>query len=138
MHLFDHRGFTGKAWLSLTPFLAALLVAISRTMDYRHHWEDVAVGSIVGTVFSYFAYRQYFHPLKSINSNCPYPPRIIREPEPERDLEGLQTHAAQHESRSSHSSYMRLEEAHELDMSASNAAQAEYLSSSVIPASQGE
>jgi len=33
---------------------------------------------------------------------------------------------------------MRLEEAHELDMSASNAAQAEYLSSSVIPASQGE
>jgi len=25
----------GKAWLALSPFMAAALVAISRTMDYR-------------------------------------------------------------------------------------------------------
>ncbi|KAG8727394.1 hypothetical protein FRC12_022538, partial [Ceratobasidium sp. 428] len=35
MHLFDERGHTGKAWIALTPLTGALLVAISRTMDYR-------------------------------------------------------------------------------------------------------
>lgn len=35
LHLFDKKGHTGKAWLSLTPLAGATLVAISRTMDYR-------------------------------------------------------------------------------------------------------
>lgn len=43
------------------------------------HWEDVLVGSIVGTSFSFFAYRQYFPPLGSPNANLPYPPRVVRE-----------------------------------------------------------
>lgn len=30
------------------PSIGALLVAISRTEDYRHHWQDVFIGSLLG------------------------------------------------------------------------------------------
>jgi len=75
LHLFDHRGYAAKAWLSLVPFAGAALVAISRTMDNRHHWQDVLVGSILGTVVSYFTYRQYYPSLASEVSHRPYSPR---------------------------------------------------------------
>ncbi|KAK0459589.1 phosphatidic acid phosphatase type 2/haloperoxidase [Desarmillaria tabescens] len=87
LHLFDKRGHAGKAWLSLSPFAAAALVAISRTMDYRHHWHDVLIGSLLGTVLAYFSYRQYYPSLASELSHRPYSPRIPREPE-----EGLPLH----------------------------------------------
>ncbi|KAK0240274.1 phosphatidic acid phosphatase type 2/haloperoxidase [Armillaria nabsnona] len=87
LHLFDKRGHAGKAWLSFSPFAAAALVAISRTMDYRHHWHDVLVGSLLGTVLAYFSYRQYYPSLASELSHRPYSPRIPREPE-----EGLPLH----------------------------------------------
>ncbi|KAJ7632485.1 phosphatidic acid phosphatase type 2/haloperoxidase [Roridomyces roridus] len=76
LHLFDHRGYAAKAWLSLVPFVGAALVAISRTMDNRHHWQDVLVGSVLGTVVSYFSYRQYYPSLSSEVSHRPYSPRI--------------------------------------------------------------
>ncbi|KAG8737633.1 hypothetical protein FRC10_007975 [Ceratobasidium sp. 414] len=79
LHLFDERGHTGKAWIALTPLTGALLVAVSRTMDYRHHWQDVLVGSIAGLVFAYFSYRQYYPTLESPYSHKPYAPRIPRE-----------------------------------------------------------
>ncbi|KAH8809522.1 acid phosphatase/Vanadium-dependent haloperoxidase [Flagelloscypha sp. PMI_526] len=78
MHLFDRQGHAGKAWLSLAPFAGAALVAISRTMDYRHHWHDVLTGSLLGTVISYFAYRQYYPDLASDISHLPFPPRKAR------------------------------------------------------------
>jgi len=79
LHLFDRRGHAAKAWISLTPLAGASLVAISRSMDYRHHWQDILVGSIVGLVLSYFSYRQYFPSLASSLSHRPYSPRIERE-----------------------------------------------------------
>ncbi|KAJ6630630.1 phosphatidic acid phosphatase type 2/haloperoxidase [Mycena sp. CBHHK59/15] len=79
LHLFDERGYAAKAWVSLVPFAGAALVAISRTMDYRHHWQDVLVGSIVGTVVAYFSYRQYYPSLASEVSHRPYSPRIARD-----------------------------------------------------------
>jgi len=87
LHLFDVKGYAGKAWIFLTPFLAAALVAISRTMDYRHHWQDVLVGATLGTVFAYFSYRQYYPSLASKNSQLPYSPRLRLE-----DPESLPTH----------------------------------------------
>lgn len=78
LHLFDHRGRAGKAWLSVTPFAGAALVAISRTMDYRHHWHDVLAGSILGTTMAYFSYRQYYPNLASELSHRPYSPRFKR------------------------------------------------------------
>ena len=75
--------------------MAATLVAISRTMDYRRtlnlpslyfllhnyiqfpdHWHDVLIGSLVGTVLAYFSYRQYYPSLASSLSHRPYSPRI--------------------------------------------------------------
>ncbi|EJD02401.1 PAP2-domain-containing protein [Fomitiporia mediterranea MF3/22] len=79
LHLFDENGHTTKAWISLTPLSGAALVAISRTMDYRHHWQDVLVGSILGLVMSFFAYRQYYPPLGSPRAHKPFSPRIKRE-----------------------------------------------------------
>ncbi|KAJ4483440.1 phosphatidic acid phosphatase type 2/haloperoxidase [Lentinula aciculospora] len=81
LHLFDHKGHIAKVWLFLAPFSGAALVAISRTMDYRHHWQDVLVGSILGTVMAYFSYRQYYPSLSSELCHRPYSPRIAREPE---------------------------------------------------------
>ncbi|RXW21001.1 hypothetical protein EST38_g4851 [Candolleomyces aberdarensis] len=76
LHLFDKRGHAGKAWVSLFPFCGAALVAISRSMDYRHHWHDILVGSILGVILSFFAYRQYYPSLSSEVSHRPYSPRI--------------------------------------------------------------
>jgi diacylglycerol diphosphate phosphatase/phosphatidate phosphatase len=89
LHLFDRRGHAAKAWLSLAPYAAATLIAISRTMDYRHHWHDVVVGALLGTVVSYFTYRQYYPSLTSELSHRPYSPRIRRE---DQDAGILPTH----------------------------------------------
>ncbi|KDQ60760.1 hypothetical protein JAAARDRAFT_125403 [Jaapia argillacea MUCL 33604] len=79
MHLFDKRGHAGKAWLSVAPLAAASMVAISRSMDYRHHWHDILVGSILGLTMAYFCYRQYYPSLGDELSHRPYSPRIKRE-----------------------------------------------------------
>ncbi len=67
--------------MALTPFIGAALIAISRTMDYRHHWEDVTAGSFLGLVLAFFAYRQYYPPLSSAMSHRPYNPRPLRKKE---------------------------------------------------------
>ncbi|KAF9221838.1 PAP2-domain-containing protein [Gyrodon lividus] len=81
LHLFDTRGHASKAWLSLAPLAAASLVAISRTMDYRHHWQDVITGSLLGLVVSYFSYRQYYPNLASKAAHVPYATRFEGEVE---------------------------------------------------------
>jgi len=40
--------------ISFCPFVAGAFVAISRTQDFNHHWEDVAVGSALGVLFTAF------------------------------------------------------------------------------------
>ncbi|VDB82782.1 unnamed protein product [Peniophora sp. CBMAI 1063] len=82
LHLFDQRGHAPKAWLALAPLSAAALVAISRTMDNRHHWQDVLVGSTLGLLVSYFCYRQYYPSLASVDSHRPFAPRTEDTQEP--------------------------------------------------------
>lgn len=47
------------------------------TMDNRHHWQDVTVGSLVGIGFSFFAYRQYYPPLSAPDAHVPFEPRYL-------------------------------------------------------------
>lgn len=51
------------AWRSivaLAPAFGALLIAISRTEDYRHHFIDILIGSLLGLVICYWSYFRYF------------------------------------------------------------------------------
>lgn len=52
------------------------MVAISRTEDYRHHWQDVSVGAILGTLCAYFAYRQYYPGLSQEACRDPFLTRV--------------------------------------------------------------
>ncbi|XP_013381742.1 phospholipid phosphatase 5 isoform X2 [Lingula anatina] len=73
-HVFNARG-RGQAWrmcISWCPLLSAGLIALSRTSDYHHHWQDVLVGSLLGFSLGYLCYRQYYPALHDPNSHQPY------------------------------------------------------------------
>nr|CAD7202041.1 unnamed protein product [Timema douglasi] len=94
LHVFSSLG-RGKAWrmcVCLTPLAVALSVALSRTCDYHHHWQDVLCGSALGFSMSYLCYRQYFPSLASIHSHRPYVKLT-----PHLELEGVQTPEKQEE-----------------------------------------
>ncbi|OAQ25485.1 acid phosphatase/Vanadium-dependent haloperoxidase [Linnemannia elongata AG-77] len=77
LHLFDERGHIYKSIVVLAPLILAALIAISRVDNYRHHWQDVTVGSIIGAVFAVFAYRQYYPSLGAKKSAHPFAPRSV-------------------------------------------------------------
>ncbi|GAA5883830.1 hypothetical protein JCM3774_002885 [Rhodotorula dairenensis] len=76
MHLFDHRGYTIKAWVAIAPLIGATLIAVSRTMDYRHHATDVIAGSILGALIALVTYHLYYPSLFSAKCHLPFSPRI--------------------------------------------------------------
>ncbi|KAI9279261.1 phosphatidic acid phosphatase type 2/haloperoxidase [Sporodiniella umbellata] len=77
LRLFDEMGHTYKGFLSIFPFLGATLVAISRVEDYRHHWQDVFIGAILGTVCAYFSYRQFYPSLSQDACHHPFMTRLL-------------------------------------------------------------
>ncbi|KAF9913404.1 hypothetical protein BX616_010075 [Lobosporangium transversale] len=79
LHLFDERGHTYKSLVVLAPMILAALIATSRVCDYRHHWHDVTIGAIIGSVFAIFAYRQYYPSLAVDKCGRPFAPRVIEE-----------------------------------------------------------
>jgi diacylglycerol diphosphate phosphatase / phosphatidate phosphatase len=74
LHIFNDRGRANSSRLviCLCPLVVALLIAISRTADYHHHWQDVTVGSLLGLILSYLCYRQYYPSLGAKNPHLPY------------------------------------------------------------------
>ncbi|CAG8780590.1 25341_t:CDS:2 [Gigaspora margarita] len=52
LHLFDRRGHAFKSFVVLIPLAVAAYIATSRTEDYRHHWQDVVTGGLIGIPLS--------------------------------------------------------------------------------------
>ncbi|XP_031626621.1 phospholipid phosphatase 5 [Contarinia nasturtii] len=81
LHVFGERG-RGQSWrllISMLPLFFAMLVAVSRTCDYHHHWQDVTIGSLIGIVIAYLCYRQYFPALDSKMSHRSYADIKVRD-----------------------------------------------------------
>jgi len=78
LHLYDRNGHAVRDWIAFIPLVGAALIAITRTMDYRHHPTDVIAGSLVGIVIAYFCYAQYYPPLYAPDSELPYKPPAIQ------------------------------------------------------------
>jgi membrane-associated phospholipid phosphatase len=60
-----------KLLLSISLLIAPLTIAISRTADYHHHWQDVCVGSLLGFSIVWTVYLQYYPSISSANSHIP-------------------------------------------------------------------
>lgn len=78
MGINNRQGFTYKSWLLLAPLSCATLVAISRTMDYRHHATDVIAGAVIGLLGGWYAYRQYY-PVRCFPLSPSLPPPLAPE-----------------------------------------------------------
>ena len=75
-HLWQRgRGSAFVYWILFTPMLGATLIAVSRTMDYRHHATDVIAGGILGFVVALSTYHSYYPPLWHYQSHKPWTPR---------------------------------------------------------------
>ncbi|KAJ2090596.1 hypothetical protein IW138_002604 [Coemansia sp. RSA 986] len=74
----DMRGHAYKSIVFYVPLFCAALIAVSRTADYHHHWQDVLAGSAMGMFIGWFGYRTYFPPVfdPRVLSDRPYPSRI--------------------------------------------------------------
>ncbi|XP_047039517.1 phospholipid phosphatase 5 [Helicoverpa zea] len=66
------RGSGLRVVTCLLPLMVAGCVALSRSCDYHHHWQDILVGSILGFTVAIFCYRQYYNPLSSDLAGIPY------------------------------------------------------------------
>jgi len=72
LNVLDTRGQVWKTVLVLTPLVAAGFIAVSRLMDNRHHPFDVIVGSLIGYLLAWMAYRQYFPAISTAEGGRPY------------------------------------------------------------------
>ncbi|KAJ7392519.1 Phosphatidate phosphatase ppapdc1b [Desmophyllum pertusum] len=74
LHCFQAQG-RGQGWklcVALTPVIIATAMTLTRYSDYRHHWQDITVGSILGLFFAYLCYRQYYPALNRPHCHMPY------------------------------------------------------------------
>ncbi|XP_042502115.1 putative lipid phosphate phosphatase 3, chloroplastic, partial [Macadamia integrifolia] len=69
---FDRRGHVAKLCIVSVPLLVGSLVGISRVDDYRHHWQDVFSGGLLGLTVATFCYLQFFPPPHYMNGWGPY------------------------------------------------------------------
>lgn len=73
-----HRG-AWRSIVSFLPILLAIYVALSRTQDYRHHFVDVIIGSVLGFLVSLWSYHRIF---PAVTSKQCYIPWLLLETDP--------------------------------------------------------
>jgi len=76
LRLYDGNFVFWKLLAVIIPNLFALYIALTRISDYRHHWQDVLVGGIIGIAFSLISYFYYFPFLNSTESYKPLQGRL--------------------------------------------------------------
>ena len=74
--VFDGQGYVFKLVLSLLPLFGAGLVGLSRIADYRHHWQDVLGGAVLGFFTALFCYLLYFPAPWREDAHEPHPHRF--------------------------------------------------------------
>lgn len=70
-------GGRGEGWrlcLALCPLVAATLISLSRYQDYRHHWEDILCGGVLGFLMACICYHHHYPPPWTPEGHAPYPP----------------------------------------------------------------
>lgn len=50
-------------FIAIVPTLAAIYIALTRYLDFRHHGIDLFTGFVIGTLTSWFAFRYYHLPM---------------------------------------------------------------------------
>ncbi|KAF9466117.1 lipid phosphate phosphatase 1 [Collybia nuda] len=70
----------GCLFLTLLPLSWAAFVAISRMEDYKHHKEDIIVGSVIGIISATISYLLFWPNPCSTRSFAPDRERIPRQP----------------------------------------------------------
>jgi len=65
---------TGRVWkyfICAIPNFFAWYVPLSRLMDYRHHWQDVVAGGIIGLLYGVGVYYFFYPSLRDPNCDIP-------------------------------------------------------------------
>jgi diacylglycerol diphosphate phosphatase / phosphatidate phosphatase len=96
LHTIRPRADLARVLVTFAPLVGAMLIAMSRMADYRHDVYDVSVGSLLGALIAYFAYRRYWRPLRDTRCHEPLPSPLTdlearravgRKPSPPKDEE---------------------------------------------------
>lgn len=72
IHLLDKKCYVWKFVVVAIPYIFSIIVAMSRVFDYRHHWEDVVFGGLLGLIISTITYFYYYPSLSDPNCDIPY------------------------------------------------------------------
>jgi diacylglycerol diphosphate phosphatase/phosphatidate phosphatase len=63
-----------KIIIACSPLGLATYIALSRTQDYRHHFVDIILGTLIGCIFASLSYSRYFNEQETEDQSTPILP----------------------------------------------------------------